>query len=150
VLATLIPALPAAFGPWLDKAGVTIPAGYVPDERAIAKSKMLGSGLRQSSVGGAYAWGKVEKSKWKRMPVDFARVGGIGIERDGADLARLLGEFARGSPAFTHIVLSSSHELAPAFPRLKPLAGVRPFVVLDLQTGSSDPLNIMFGVTDVF
>ena len=150
VMHSLIPAFPGLASRWLQTSLLRAPTGWVPDESAIAETKNLGTELIEVRSGAGYAWGKRVASRWKRLPVTMLQVGGISIGEDPACLKPLIEGLARQRGSMVHIVLSGSHELAPALRNLVPLTGVRPFVVLDLQTTPCDPFNIMFGITDVF
>ena len=150
VVHSLIPAVPGLASRWLRTRRLRTPTGWVPDEPAIAATKRLATDLIEIRSGTGYVWGKRVAGRWKRLPVTMLQVGGISIGEDPVCLGSLVDGLARSRASMIHIVLSASHELAPALRNVKPMSGVRPFVVLDLQTEPTEPLNIMYGITDVF
>lgn len=150
VMHSIMPAVRRVAGGFVDLARIAKPTGWVTDEAAIAKSKGLGQQLVEANADGAYAWGKPVRSRWKRLPVTMLKVGGVNTGDDLRSIYPLIDALAGKRCSVLQFIMAGSHELAPAFRNLAPLSGVRPFVVRDLQTQSTGPLNIMFGITDVF
>lgn len=150
IMHCLIPAVPGLASHWLRGRRLCAPTGWVTDEPALAVSKALATDLIEIRSGAGYAWGKRVAGRWKRLPVTMLQVGGIAIDDDPACLGSLIDGLARQRASMVHIVLSGSHELIPALRKVTPMSGVRPFVVLDLLAEATEPLNIMYGITDVF
>lgn len=150
IVSTSLLAIPMLRGRNVDFAKFHQPKGLVPDERAIAASKNLGDAVCRFENRSAFAWGKKRIRRIRGVPVPYFFAGGVQAGPDGESLEGLFRLMLRSSGAYAQVILSATHELAPIFPDRRVLSGVNPFIVLDLQGGSDDPLNMMFGVTDVF